>query len=265
VAVVFDTTICHQELTVKKITSANRQISQENLDKIEKSRLIQKIRSIAAEHLLPKGSYQPSESEVASYHEFLQKSRANQMRHTEEIIATIEHLLKTYEYIERNRKRLEDSLTIFRRSLEQTKRILEGDKLRDQDMRIRFGEVAVKELHERLKKNRYRMSEQWVGHWKMNKALYAKYGGRIIFQQAGIEPIDAYRAQLKDIREKGGLKILKPEYANIFDEFERYLDMGHNYLSEHGHKYFDRPYWETADPEENHRRDIDEFKAIPHK
>ena len=94
---------------------------------------------------------------------------------------------------------------------------------------------------------RYRISEQWVASWKMNKALYEKYGGRIIFQQAGIEPVDAYRAQLKDIREKGGLKILKPEYVDIFSEFERYLEMGHNYLSENGEKYFHRPYWETAD------------------
>lgn len=265
VVVVFDITICQHGLTVKKSTFADNKINQESLDKIERNRLIQRIRAISAEHLLPKDSYKPSESEVASYHAFLQKSKSNQRRHNEEIIATIEHLLQTYEYTERNRKRLEDSLAVFRRSLEQSKSILEGDRLRDEDMRKRFGEDAVKELHERFKKSRYRVSEQWVARWKMNKSLYEKYGGRVIFQQAGIEPIDAYRAQLKDIREKGGLKILKPEYANIFDEFERYLDMGHNYLSENGRKYFDRPYWETANLEENHQRNIDAFKAIPHK
>jgi hypothetical protein len=265
VAVVFDTTICQHELTVKKITAIGKSISQERRDKIEKNSLIQKIRTISAQHLLQKGSYTPSDREVIGYHEFLAKSRANEGRHTKEIIAAIEHLLKTYEYTETNRKRLEDSLAVFQRSLEQSKSIEEGNRLRDEDMRKRFGEDAVKEMHERFKKNRYRISELWVARWKMNKALFEKYGGRVIFQQAGIEPIDAYRAQLRDIREKGKLKILKPTYADLFSEFERYLDMGHNYLRDDGKKYFDRPYWETADLEENHQKTINEFMAIPHK
>ncbi|HEY0943857.1 MAG TPA: hypothetical protein VGD81_01275, partial [Opitutaceae bacterium] len=39
---------------------------------------------------------------------------------------------------------------------------------------------------------------EWVRAWKINKALYAQYGGRVIFQQAGPEPLDAYREFLKE-------------------------------------------------------------------
>jgi hypothetical protein len=37
----------------------------------------------------------------------------------------------------------------------------------------------------------------WVKQWKVNQSLYRKFGGRIIFQQAGWEPIDAYRRLLE--------------------------------------------------------------------
>ncbi|MDH3637300.1 MAG: hypothetical protein OES09_02405, partial [Gammaproteobacteria bacterium] len=145
------------------------------------------------------------------------------------------------------------------------KDLAEGNKIRDEDMQERLGGESVVRLHQRLKQSKRKSSERWVADWKMNKALFEKYGGRVIFQQAGIEPIDAYRDYLKDIKEKGGLKILKPEYADVFDDFERYLDMGHNYLSEPGDTFFSRPYWETVDLDAEQRKRIDELKATPHK
>jgi len=36
----------------------------------------------------------------------------------------------------------------------------------------------------------------WVRQWKVNQALFREFGGGIIFQQAGWEPIDAYRLLL---------------------------------------------------------------------
>lgn len=265
IAVVFETTICQADISLPNRNTAANPLPPEKLAEIEKLRLFHKIRSIAAEHLLAKGSYTPSDEEVDRYVAFMEKADANRERQTQEIVSTIEHLLNTYQYTESNKKRLEDGLATFRRSVEQDKRMKESDRLRDEAMRKQGGEAAVKDLYARFKQSRRRIGMQWVASWKMNKALYKKYGGRVIFQQAGIEPIDAYRAQLKDIREKGALKILQPAYGDVFSEFERDLDMGHNYLSDDGDKYFDRPYWETADLNESHQRNIDEFKAIPHK
>jgi len=265
VAVVFDTQICQAEITYQTNRPHSRPIPPDRLHQIENNRLVSRIRTIAAEHLLAKESYTPSEAEIDSYAAFMDRAKKSNEQQNQELIDTIEHLLKTYQYKAANRKRLEDALAIFRRSAAQTKQIEEGDRLRDEDMRKRFGEDSVKQLHVRLKESRHRQYTQWVARWKMNKALFEKYGGRIIFQQAGIEPIDAYRAQLKDIRQKGKLKILKPAYQDVFKDFERYLDMGHNYLKENGKRYFDQPYWETADLEESHRRAIADFKRIPHQ
>ena len=265
VAVVFNTAICQGELTNPDQLPGAKQLSPEKQLAIKKLRLGQRIRAIAACHLLPAGSYTPSEQEVNVFTYFSARAKANHTREQEAVVVTVEHLLATYEYTDRHRNRLEETLAVFKRGLEQSKRILEDERRRDQDMRKRFGEDAVKKLHLRIQRSRRKISEHWVARWKMNKALYEKYGGRVIFQQAGIEPIDAYRRYLQDTREQGGLKILKPAYADVFESFERYLDMGHNYLSAEGKTYFDRPYWETADPGAGQRRHLQELKAIPHK
>ncbi len=41
--------------------------------------------------------------------------------------------------------------------------------------------------------------------------------------------------------------------------------MGHNYLSEPGYTFFNRPYWETVDLDAEQRKRIEGLKAIPHK
>jgi hypothetical protein len=265
VAVVFDTTICQSDIAIPDRPPGAGPMPPERKKEIENNRLARKIRQIAAEHLLAKESYTPTQSEIDSYAAFFEQSKQDHARQNQELIETIESLLKTYQYTPANRKRLKDALAVFRTSAEQSRQIEESNRLRDEDMRRRYGEDSVKKLQARMEQGKRRMHEQWVARWKMNKALYEKYGGRVIFQQAGIEPIDAYRAQLKAIREKGGLQILEPEYGDVFRDFERYLDMGHNYLSENGDKYFDQPYWETADLEENHRRALEEYKRIPHE
>jgi len=265
VATVFKENICQSDIAFPAPAGNNqKQLGPERLKKLQKARLGQKIREIAAQHLLAKDSYTPTSKEVDSYANFLASFQARQDKDNQETVATIEQLLKTHQYADRTRKSLEQMLAIYKRSIDQSMKIAEGDRQRDEDMRKRFGEDAVREMHERLKTGKRRISEHWVSNWKMNKALYEKYGGRIIFQQAGIEPIDAYRDYLNDIRKKGDLRIVKPEFADVFDELERYLDTGHNYLSEKGDKYFNRPYWETTDLDAKHREHIQKLKATPH-
>jgi hypothetical protein len=38
----------------------------------------------------------------------------------------------------------------------------------------------------------------FIRQWKINQAFYREYGGRIVFQQGGPEPLDAYRRFLED-------------------------------------------------------------------
>jgi len=54
---------------------------------------------------------------------------------------------------------------------------------------------------------RQNMARSMIRHWKINKALYEEYGGRIIYQQLGPEPLDAYRTFLKQRQREGAFSI----------------------------------------------------------
>ena len=54
------------------------------------------------------------------------------------------------------------------------------------------------EMLEMMGKDQPEMMAQWmVGPWKFNRELYRQYGGMVIWQQAGIEPLDAYKQFLE--------------------------------------------------------------------
>ncbi|WP_050799590.1 hypothetical protein [Thiocapsa marina] len=55
-----------------------------------------------------------------------------------------------------------------------------------------------------------------IRQWKINKALHAQYGGRIIYQQLGPEPLDAYREFLQQRRAEGAFRIQDPALAEGF-------------------------------------------------
>lgn len=63
---------------------------------------------------------------------------------------------------------------------------------------------------------REQLAKAFVLRWKVNRALYRQYGGRIIFQQAGPEPLDAYRTFLQEQEALGQFKILDPSFAQEF-------------------------------------------------
>lgn len=52
------------------------------------------------------------------------------------------------------------------------------------------------------------IGKSMVEMWKINQALYKIYGGRVIWQQGGIEPVDAYRQFLEEHEKKGDFKII---------------------------------------------------------
>ena len=60
------------------------------------------------------------------------------------------------------------------------------------------------------------MARAIIRQWKINRALYAQYGGRIIYQQLGPEPLDAYRKFLEQRRAEGAFRIRDPALAEAF-------------------------------------------------
>ena len=60
------------------------------------------------------------------------------------------------------------------------------------------------------------MGGSMIRHWKINKALYEQYGGRIIYQQLGPEPLDAYRRFLEERQAAGAFTIHDATAAAAF-------------------------------------------------
>lgn len=65
-----------------------------------------------------------------------------------------------------------------------------------------------------------RQAARWfVGNWKFNKSLHERYGGTVIWQQAGIEALGATRLWLKEHEAKGDFTIEAPELRRRFWEY----------------------------------------------
>lgn len=103
---------------------------------------------------------------------------------------------------------------------------------------------AQRKLHEEAEQ---RVAEHWVRQWKLSQALYREFGGRIIFQQAGWEPIDAYRALLEQQEARKGFVVHDAGFrAAVYAYFQ------HNFVyadEARARFYFEKPYWERT-PEE---------------
>jgi hypothetical protein len=63
------------------------------------------------------------------------------------------------------------------------------------------------------------IAKSFVERWKFNKTLHAKYGGRVIAQQLGPEPLDAYQAWLRDEIKAGHLRFDDPQWEASFWEY----------------------------------------------
>lgn len=95
------------------------------------------------------------------------------------------------------------------------------------------------------------LSKRFIRSWKINQSLYKKYGGRVIFQQAGPEPLDAYREFLKEQEDRGRFEIRDPQAAEMFWNY--YVnDKMHVFMrdKEEVKKAMETPWW-LMDSEEN--------------
>jgi hypothetical protein len=77
-----------------------------------------------------------------------------------------------------------------------------------------LGEESAEDQTARLE-----IAGAFILQWKINRALYQQYGGRIIFQQGGPEPLDAYRKFLEERQAAGDFSIKDPA---LTEEFWRY-------------------------------------------
>ena len=103
-----------------------------------------------------------------------------------------------------------------------------------------------------VKKTREQVAAAFIRQWKINRSLHKQYGGRIIFQQGGPEPLDAYRMFLREQEKKGAFTILNDAFKEKFWAY--YLtDSKHSFYpagSREEKQVFETPWWLTEPREE---------------
>jgi hypothetical protein len=68
---------------------------------------------------------------------------------------------------------------------------------------------------------RLEAADAFIRQWKLNGALHQQYGGRIIYQQGGPEPLDAYRTFLEERQAAGDFTIDDAALAEAFWRYYR--------------------------------------------
>ena len=96
---------------------------------------------------------------------------------------------------------------------------------------------------------RQQLAHSMIRQWKINRALYAEYGGRIIYQQLGPEPLDAYRQFLEQRQNEGAFTILdkslEPGFWHYFTD-----DSIHDFMtpgSDDAKRAFTVPSWKVEE------------------
>ncbi|MCB1009487.1 MAG: hypothetical protein KDB94_11405 [Acidobacteria bacterium] len=173
---------------------------------------------------------EPTEAEITSHIENGRRIAARLTRANEERRASIAVELAAADLAAGRRAQLEKELAALDVAL--AGEAARQAELQDPERR------AARESVER------RIARQWVRKWKLEQALFRDFGGRIAFQQAGWEPIDAYRALLRRYEADGKFGFpdasWRPAVYAYFDRDFVTLD------AEHGRFYFEKPWWERS-------------------
>jgi hypothetical protein len=92
---------------------------------------------------------------------------------------------------------------------------------------------------------RQEIATAFIRQWKINRALYRQYGGRIAFQQGGPEPLDAYRRFLEERHARGDFEIVDRALESAFWRYYR-TDTLHSFYppgSPEEARAFSVPWW----------------------
>ena len=146
----------------------------------------------------------PTEAELDAFTRGTDEQRKDHQQELEQDLPELRRELQSTTLPERDRKDKEELLRLTERALSSFREIQSLSRDQADELRLL---------------NR-RRAEQFVLRWKINQALYRKYGGRVIFQQAGLEPLDAYRDVLRDQERTGAFIIVDKDSEK---EFWRYF------------------------------------------
>lgn len=163
-----------------------------------------------------------ADKEIDEFHEALSRAEKESEREWRQRLVEIKEELRGNSLPEKKRDELDAEKQVLEKNLASIAR-----------------ETAEKENPDE-RKAEGSVERQFVEAWKLNRALYREYGGRVIFQQAGIEPIDAYRQFLQEHEKKGAFEILDPALRQEFWKY--FTTMPHTYI-DGDDADFETPWW----------------------
>lgn len=177
---------------------------------------------------------EPTEKELDAFIQKTEESEKQQLIKFERDRKKLVTALKSTSLTERERKDKESQLKTLESILKTTREMKE----------------QTEGMEEQLRPMKRQNAQQFVRSWKLNKALYAKYGGRVIFQQAGVEPLDAYRDFLREQEKNGAFQILNKKYEAPFWRYFTNDAMHTFYPKDDGAKFINTPWWMMEQPTE---------------
>lgn len=201
------------------------------LHKYQVDKLKQLIGDALIKRFLKEEDIKPTDEEIKNFVSKSTEKEEKLLKQRIEMREKILNQLKSPDLSSSERERLNSQLQTIESSLktdEWRKQFAKDNPARDQEVK-------------------HKVAEQFIRAWKIKKYLYDKYGGRVIFQQAGPEPIDAYRKFLKEHEQNGSFQIIDESFIAPFWDY--YInDKIHNFLTnEEGIKAMTTPWWNMED------------------
>lgn len=170
---------------------------------------------------------EPTEAEIKLFLDYQESTSLNSLQKSESDKSQLEKELESRSLSAEQRKEKQSELEK-----------VETDIRNQKETRVEAGKYE-----EQLRPMRRDMAIRQVKHFKINQVLFKKYGGRVIFQQAGVEPLDAYRDFLLEEQKKGRFTINdKDDEAAFWKYFTD--DKTHTFFSsDEGPKMMEKPFW----------------------
>ena len=217
-------------LPPKMVASSKSTMSAEEFAQWEQSILVQdlayKVMEEARKRFLKETGMEPAQQDIDGYIAFLHRARQAERKQRAEAREKLQQELQQPDLGEEHRATAKKRLSML-------------DEMDKYDV-----PPATAEARKEQQESEQTVAAMTVSGWKFNQALYRKYGGRVIFQQAGLEPIDAHKAFMQELETSGAYKILDPAYEDLFKEANEYFDKKFQYADQAEiDKYFASPWW----------------------
>ncbi len=238
VASIYEQDICASDiLPSKKLEDSIREYAKKSKEKPTQAVKDFKVSSLfgllwekALIHKYGEDAVEPSGRQIKTYLKSFRKAIEDQNDMNKDMSVFIVELLEDNAYAPEEENRLKAILAQKQKSI----------------MMYNMRDALPDETRAQMEEGEQKMAEAMVKSWKIKKTLFEDYGGRVAFQKAGLEPLDAFQTFVKELEDSNVATIHDPAYKDVFRTMDEYSSKEHNFLPEDSDKiedYFDSPSW----------------------